>query len=262
MVTKPRNGGACEVASSVTPWRTLHAQTLAAWAFVPALVIVTVFAPPRKGLRASPNHCRQGSPRWRRHPRPAPPPDAASVARGTALYETRLSCAPCHGLTGRGGPNNSPDLTRSALAMQPDGGQRLSAFLRVGRPDKGMPPVPAPLTEQEAADLSAKLGSLGFAAAPAAATGRGAGRPRRPSAASSPRRSTAVDSRRRPEAREAVLRGGGRKVLDLPYGEGWREQPGGQSRAHRRRSTPTRKPCRTPCSSIVASTGHRAPTKT
>ena len=68
-----------------------------------------------------------------------------------------------------------PILTKSALAMQPDGGHGLSAFLRVGRPDKGMPPVPAPLTEQEAADLSAKLRSLGFAAAPAAATGRGAG---------------------------------------------------------------------------------------
>ena len=27
MVTKPRNGGACAAASSVTPWRTVHAQT-------------------------------------------------------------------------------------------------------------------------------------------------------------------------------------------------------------------------------------------
>ena len=39
------------------------------------------------------------------------PPDPASVARGTVLYETTLACAPCHGLTGRGGPSNAPDVT-------------------------------------------------------------------------------------------------------------------------------------------------------
>jgi cytochrome c oxidase cbb3-type subunit 3 len=103
------------------------------------------------------------------------PPDPAAVARGTVLYETTLACAPCHGLTGRGGPGNAPDLTRSALAMQPDGGPALAAFLRVGRPDKGMPPVAVPLTDRDAADLSAKLRALGFAAVQAPAVGRGAG---------------------------------------------------------------------------------------
>jgi len=107
-------------------------------------------------------------------PPAGPPPDPAAVVRGTVLYETTLNCAACHGSTGRGGPNNSPDLTRSALAMQPDGGRGLVAFLRVGRPDKGMPPLSRPLSDQEAADLSAKLRSLGFAAVPAPA-GRGAG---------------------------------------------------------------------------------------
>ena len=110
---------------------------------------------------------------------PSPPlgsqPDPAAVARGTVLYERVLNCAACHGLTGRGGPNNAPDLTLSALAMQPDNGPALAAFIRVGRPERGMPPVATPLTEQDAADLSAKLRSLGFAAAPLAA-GAAAGR--------------------------------------------------------------------------------------
>jgi hypothetical protein len=58
-----------------------------------------------------------------------------------------------------GGPNNAPDITRSALAMQPDGGRSLIAFIRVGRPDRGMPPVAVALTDQDAADLSAKVRS-------------------------------------------------------------------------------------------------------
>jgi cytochrome c oxidase cbb3-type subunit 3 len=95
-----------------------------------------------------------------------PPPDPAAVARGAALYETTLNCAACHGVTGRGGPGNAPDITRSALAMQPDNGIGLAAFLRAGRVEKGMPAVPA-LTGAQAADLSAKLRSLGFAASQA-----------------------------------------------------------------------------------------------
>lgn len=107
-------------------------------------------------------------------PPEGPPPDPAAVARGTALYETTFNCAACHGVTGRGGPGNAPDVTRSALAMQPDNGRALAAFLRTGRVDKGMPAVPA-LTAAQAADLSAKLRSLGFAAAQAGQRGGGRG---------------------------------------------------------------------------------------
>jgi cytochrome c oxidase cbb3-type subunit III len=89
-----------------------------------------------------------------------PTPDPAAIARGTVLYEVTLNCAACHGLSGRGGPNNTPDLTASALAIQADGGRGLAAFLQVGRPERGMPPVPVPLTESQAADLSAKLRSF------------------------------------------------------------------------------------------------------
>jgi len=114
-------------------------------------------------------------------PPTGPQPDPAAVARGTVLYEKILNCAACHGLTGRGGPSNGSDLTLSALAMQSDNGLALAAFIRVGRPEKGMPPVGTPLTEQDAADLSAKLRSLGFAAAPVAA-GAGRGGPPLPAA--------------------------------------------------------------------------------
>src|SRR3954464_15191242 len=151
-------------------------KRVAAWSFGAALVIVTVLTAAQGRPPSVAESLPSGITALAPSPPAGAPPDAAAVARGTVLYETRLSCAPCHGLTGRGGPNNAPDLTKSALAMQPDGGAGLSAFLRVGRPDKGMPPIPAPLTEQEAADLSAKLRSLGFAAAQSAATaGRGAG---------------------------------------------------------------------------------------
>jgi cytochrome c oxidase cbb3-type subunit 3 len=67
-------------------------------------------------------------------------------------------------------------VTKSALAMQPDNGRALAAFLQAGRVDKGMPAIPA-LTAAQAADLSAKLRSLGFAAAQGQ---RGSGRGARP----------------------------------------------------------------------------------
>jgi cytochrome c oxidase cbb3-type subunit 3 len=107
-------------------------------------------------------------------PPDGPPPDPAAVARGTVLYETTLNCAACHGVTGRGGPGNAPDVTRSALAMQFDNGAALASFLRAGRVDKGMPAVPA-LTAAQAADLSAKLRSLGFAAVQGGQRGGGRG---------------------------------------------------------------------------------------
>jgi cytochrome c oxidase cbb3-type subunit III len=95
-----------------------------------------------------------------------PPPDPAAIVRGMLLYEVTFNCAACHGRSGRGGPNNAPDLTASAMAIQPDGGRGLAAFLQVGRPERGMPPVPVPLTESQAADLSATLRSFAVAAGP------------------------------------------------------------------------------------------------
>ena len=87
-----------------------------------SLVMASVFAAAQGGPPRGGESLPSGITALAPSPPDGAPPDAASVARGTVLYETRLNCAPCHGLTGRGGPNNSPDLTRSALAMQPDGG--------------------------------------------------------------------------------------------------------------------------------------------
>ena len=76
-------------------------------------------------------------------PAPTPPagapPDTTAVARGTVLYEPTLNCAACHGLTGRGGTTNSPDLTKSALAMAPDGGRGLAASCAWGAPTRACP---------------------------------------------------------------------------------------------------------------------------
>jgi len=116
---------------------------------------------------------------------PSPPtgprPDLEAVTRGDDLY-TRLNCTACHGASGLGGPGGAPDLTKSALAMAADSGRSLARFLQVGRPDKGMPPVATPLTDQQAADLSAKLRSLGFGAAASQSARGSAGRAQLPAA--------------------------------------------------------------------------------
>ena len=89
-----------------------------------------------------------------------------AVTRGRAVFTTY--CATCHGADGRGGTEGATDLTRSPIATAADGGMQLAAFLKVGRPERRMPPVP--LGDAETADLSVFLRSL---AAPA---GRGGGR--------------------------------------------------------------------------------------
>jgi len=62
--------------------------------------------------------------------------DQAAVERGSALLVSQ--CGFCHGSNARGGPSG-PDLTRSALVQDDEGGRQLGAFLATGRSDKGMP---------------------------------------------------------------------------------------------------------------------------
>jgi cytochrome c oxidase cbb3-type subunit 3 len=77
-------------------------------------------------------------------PPPARPPvtasdpqfDQASVDRGAGILVAQ--CGFCHGSNARGG-SGGPDLTRSGLVQDDEGGKQLAAFLRAGRPDKGMP---------------------------------------------------------------------------------------------------------------------------
>jgi cytochrome c oxidase cbb3-type subunit III len=78
-----------------------------------------------------------------RQPPPRPPIaavdpqfNAASVDRGQQLLVSQ--CAFCHGSNARGG-SGGPDLTRSVLVQDDEGGRQLGEFLRTGRPDNGMP---------------------------------------------------------------------------------------------------------------------------
>ena len=86
--------------------------------------------------------------------------EQAAVARGKELHVAQ--CGFCHGVSARGGAGG-PDLTRSALVQEDEGGKQLGAFLKVGRPDRGMPPFE--LSEQENSDLAAFLHSEIFLAA-------------------------------------------------------------------------------------------------
>jgi mono/diheme cytochrome c family protein len=62
--------------------------------------------------------------------------DQASVGRGQELFVAQ--CGFCHGSNARGG-SSGPDLTRSVLVQDDEGGRQLGEFLRGGRPDAGMP---------------------------------------------------------------------------------------------------------------------------
>ena len=62
--------------------------------------------------------------------------DASVVQAGGALFAAQ--CGFCHGRDAMGG-ETGPDLTRSELVMEDENGRQLGAFLRVGRPDRGMP---------------------------------------------------------------------------------------------------------------------------
>ena len=77
------------------------------------------------------------------------------------------ACSFCHGGDARGGAEGGTDLTRSPIVTGDGSATQLGEFLKVGRPEKKMPPFPMP--DAQTADLAAFLRSL-------AAAGRGAGR--------------------------------------------------------------------------------------
>src|SRR5947207_738710 len=80
------------------------------------------------------------------------PADTAAVERGRQAFSQ--DCGFCHGANARGG-SSGPDLTRSTLVLEDEGGKQLGDFLRVGRPDKGMPKFDE--SASQAADLAAFL---------------------------------------------------------------------------------------------------------
>src|SRR3954469_1845689 len=85
---------------------------------------------------------------------PAPDFDPAAVERGQQLLSTQ--CGFCHGANARGGSSGA-GLTRSALVQTDEGGRQLEQFLRVGRPDRGMPAFD--FNDAQTADLAVFLHS-------------------------------------------------------------------------------------------------------
>ena len=70
--------------------------------------------------------------------------DQEAVERGHEVLVNQ--CGFCHGSNARGG-SSGPDLTRSEVVQNDEGGKELSAFLRNGRPDKGMPSFELPVEQ-------------------------------------------------------------------------------------------------------------------
>jgi mono/diheme cytochrome c family protein len=83
-----------------------------------------------------------------------PVADQAAVERGKALLVEH--CGFCHGANARGG-SGGPDLTRSVIVQEDENGRQLGAFLRLGRPDRGMPKFDLP--EPQVSDVAAFLHS-------------------------------------------------------------------------------------------------------
>jgi mono/diheme cytochrome c family protein len=81
-------------------------------------------------------------------------PDPAAVERGQKTFVAR--CGFCHGSNANGG-ESGPDLVRSVLALDDEGGDKIGPVIRNGRPDKGMPAFP--LSDDQIKDIGAFLRS-------------------------------------------------------------------------------------------------------
>jgi cytochrome c oxidase cbb3-type subunit 3 len=83
-----------------------------------------------------------------------PPKDdaTASVERGKTTFVA--ACGFCHGSNATGG-EKGPDLLRSVLVLDDEGGKAIGPVILRGRPEKGMPRFP--FTPQQIADIAAFL---------------------------------------------------------------------------------------------------------
>jgi mono/diheme cytochrome c family protein len=79
-------------------------------------------------------------------------PDAAAVDRGKTIFVAQ--CGFCHGSNANGG-ETGPDLIRSALALDDEGGDKIGPVILNGRVDKGMPAIH--LTPEQIKDVAAFL---------------------------------------------------------------------------------------------------------
>jgi mono/diheme cytochrome c family protein len=78
--------------------------------------------------------------------------DQAAVERGQRMFVAQ--CGFCHGSNATGG-QSGPDLIRSVLVMGDENGKQLGEFLKVGRPDKGMPKFD--MNQEQARDIATFL---------------------------------------------------------------------------------------------------------
>lgn len=88
---------------------------------------------------------------------PSAPPadkklDVDMVESGQKVFQT--NCSFCHGANAKGG-ESGPDLLRSVLVLDDEGGNKIGVVIHEGRPDKGMPKFP--LTDEQIAGISAFL---------------------------------------------------------------------------------------------------------
>jgi cytochrome c oxidase cbb3-type subunit III len=95
--------------------------------------------------------------------------EPAAITRGRSAFTQ--SCGFCHGADARGGAEGGSDLTASLIVMADQDGSTLGPFLRVGRPERRMPPFTLP--PAQLSDIAAYLRSL----LPPAGRGRGRGGP-------------------------------------------------------------------------------------
>jgi mono/diheme cytochrome c family protein len=78
--------------------------------------------------------------------------DQASVDRGQQYFTA--SCGFCHGANAKGG-EGGPDLIRSVLVLDDEGGKEIGELLKAGRQDQGMPKFDLP--PQQVSDIAAFL---------------------------------------------------------------------------------------------------------
>lgn len=86
--------------------------------------------------------------------------DREAMERGKTAFVA--TCGFCHGSNARGG-ESGPDLLRSVLVLDDEGGQQLGEFLPLGRPANGMPAFQ--FTPEQIADIATFLHSQITAAA-------------------------------------------------------------------------------------------------
>ena len=93
--------------------------------------------------------------------REAPQFEPAAVERGKNTFF--VNCGFCHGANARGG-DGGPDLIRSVLVLDDEKGKQLGDFVKIGRPDKGMPNFTS-LTAGQISDVATFLHSEIYLAA-------------------------------------------------------------------------------------------------